>query len=169
MSNIIIYVSSRNNYDMLSGEVLKNINTEGFEFINVDDDSSAEEIEKGKNICQENDIVFLENKSRGVQMATQTLIDFINDNNLRLDVGKNFSFGPSGEGGNLRLGGFYDQDGEYGAGINYRLAFGPKPKPRGPVFSTSDPEKALSFLQKKFKKGGRVKMFKGGLAGILKV
>ena len=37
MSNIIIYVSSRNNYDMLSGEVLKNINTEGFEFINVDD------------------------------------------------------------------------------------------------------------------------------------
>ena len=37
MDNIIIYVSSRNNYDMLSGEVLKNINTEGFEFINVDD------------------------------------------------------------------------------------------------------------------------------------
>ena len=25
--NIIIYVSSRNNYDMLEGEVLKNINT----------------------------------------------------------------------------------------------------------------------------------------------
>ncbi len=57
MSNIIIYVSSRNNYDMLSGEVLKNINTEGFEFINVDDKSSPEEIEKGKQICQENDIV----------------------------------------------------------------------------------------------------------------
>ena len=80
MSDIIIYVSSRNNYDMLNGEVFKNINTEGFEFINVDDKSSPEEIEKGKKICQENDIVFLENKSRGVQMATQTLIDFINDN-----------------------------------------------------------------------------------------
>ena len=26
--NIIIYVSSRNNYDMLSGEVFKNIDTE---------------------------------------------------------------------------------------------------------------------------------------------
>ena len=101
--------------------------------------------------------------------ASKNFGDFRDDNNLKLDVGKNFSFGPSGEGGNLRLGGFYDQDGEYGAGINYRLAFGPKPKPRGPVFSTSDPEKALSFLQKKFKKGGRVKMFKGGLAGILKV
>ena len=101
--------------------------------------------------------------------ASKNFGDFRDDNNLRLDVRKNFSFGPSGEGGNLRLGGFYDQDGEYGAGINYRLAFGTKPKPRGPVFSTSDPKEALSFLQKTFKKGGRVKMFKGGLAGILKV
>ena len=80
MSNIIIYVSSRNNYDMLSGEVLKNIDTEGFEFINVDDKSSPEEIEKGKKICQENDIVFLENESRGVQYATNTLIRFIKKN-----------------------------------------------------------------------------------------
>lgn len=78
--NIIIYVSSRNNYDMLEGEVLKNIDTEGFEFINVDDESCPAEIEKGKTICKNHDIVFLENKSRGVQMATQTLIDFINKN-----------------------------------------------------------------------------------------
>ena len=49
--NIIIYVSSRNNYDMLEGEVLNNINTEGFEFINVDDKSCDEEIAKGKTIC----------------------------------------------------------------------------------------------------------------------
>ena len=78
--NLIIYVSSRNNYDMLEGEVLKNINREGFEFINVDDKSSEEEIIKGKSICQKHGVVFLENKSRGVQMATQTLIDFINKN-----------------------------------------------------------------------------------------
>ena len=79
-NNIIIYVSSRNNYDMLEGEVLKNIKTEGFELINIDDKSSAEEIQKGKAICSNHNIVFLENKSRGVQMATQTLIDFINNN-----------------------------------------------------------------------------------------
>ena len=79
-NNLIIYVSSRNNYDMLSGEVLKNINTEGFEFINVDDKSSPEEIEKGKRICQENDIVFLENELRGIQFATNTLIEFIKEN-----------------------------------------------------------------------------------------
>ena len=39
---------------MLSGEVFKNIDTEGFEFINVDDKSSTEEIEKGKQMCEEN-------------------------------------------------------------------------------------------------------------------
>ena len=59
--NLIIYVSSRNNYDMLEGEVLKNIDREGFELINIDDKSSEEEITKGKNICQKHGIVFLEN------------------------------------------------------------------------------------------------------------
>ena len=33
-----------------------------------------------EKICKQNNIVFLSNKSRGVQMATQTLVDFINDN-----------------------------------------------------------------------------------------
>jgi len=78
--SIIVYVSSRNNYDMLEGEVLNNIDTEGFEFINVDDNSCEEELEKGKAICEKHGIIFLENKDRGVQMATQTLIDYINNN-----------------------------------------------------------------------------------------
>lgn len=77
--NIIVYVSSRNNYDMLEGEVLK-FDFEGYEFINVDDDSSPEEISKGKRICQEHNVIYLQNKGRGVQMATQTLIDYINEN-----------------------------------------------------------------------------------------
>lgn len=77
--NIIIYTSSHNNYDMLKGEVLK-IDFEGFEFINVDDASSDSEIQRGKEICKDNDVTYLQNKGRGVQMATQTLIDFINEN-----------------------------------------------------------------------------------------
>lgn len=77
--NLIIYVSSKNNYDMLSKEVLKNISFEGFEFINVDDNSENSEIEKGQRICKENGIQFLANKKKGVQWATQTLLDFIND------------------------------------------------------------------------------------------
>ena len=78
--NLIIYVSSRNNYDMLKHEVFKNINFEGFEFINVDDNSEKDEKKKGRLICKEKGVEFLENKSRGVQSATQTLIDFININ-----------------------------------------------------------------------------------------
>lgn len=77
--NLIIYVSSRNNYDMLEHEVLKNIKLEGFEFINIDDRSIDSQKQYGKQVCEKNNIVFLENKSSGVQMATQTLIDFINE------------------------------------------------------------------------------------------
>tara|TARA_R110001592_G_scaffold298845_3_gene569662 strand:- start:29 stop:1015 length:987 start_codon:yes stop_codon:yes gene_type:complete len=77
--NLIIYVSSYNNYNMLEEVVLKNINTEGFEFINVDDNSFPEELEKGKKICKNHKIQFLKNKSTGVQMATQTVVDFVNE------------------------------------------------------------------------------------------
>ena len=78
--NLIIYVSSKNNYEMLEHEVLNNINTEGFEFINVDDNSTLEQKERGINICKNNNILFVENKGVGVQMATQTVIDYINEN-----------------------------------------------------------------------------------------
>ena len=77
--NIIIYTSSHNNYDMLQGEVFE-IDFEGFEFINVDDASSESEILKGKDMCKNRNVVYLQNKGRGVQMATQTLMDFINTN-----------------------------------------------------------------------------------------
>lgn len=78
--NLIIYVSSHNNYDMLEGEVLKNIPFDGYEFINVDDGSVSKEITKGKSLSEKHNFVFLENKSTGVQMATQTIIDFVNEN-----------------------------------------------------------------------------------------
>ena len=54
--NLIIYVSSRNNYDMFEHEVLNNINREGFEIINVDDRSLEENKIKGKEICEQNNI-----------------------------------------------------------------------------------------------------------------
>ena len=98
--------------------------------------------------------------------ASKNIGNYNNDNNLRLKVGKDFNFQG---GGKLNLGGYLDNKGDYQAGINYKLAFGAKPEPKGMSYSTNDPKEALSFLQKKFKKGGRVKMFKGGLAGILKV
>ena len=98
--------------------------------------------------------------------ASKNIGNYNNDNNLRLNVGKEFDFEG---GGKLNLGGYLDNKGDYQAGINYKLAFGDKPKPKGMSYSTNDPKEALSFLQRKFKKGGRVKMFKGGLADILEV
>jgi hypothetical protein len=98
--------------------------------------------------------------------ASKNIGNYNNDNNLRLNVGKEFDFQG---GGKLNVGGYLDNKGDYQAGINYKLAFGDKPKPKGMSYSTNDPKEALSFLQRKFKKGGRVKMFKGGLADILEV
>ena len=78
--NLIVYVSSKNNYDMLEEEVLKNIKLDGFEFINIDDNSFDIEKDNGKELCNEKGITFLENEGLGVQCATQTLINFINKN-----------------------------------------------------------------------------------------
>jgi len=78
--NIIVYVSSRNNYDMVEGAVLKNIKLDGYEFINVDDGSCDEEIAKGIEQSKRIGFTFLHNKKRGVQYATQTVIDWVNEN-----------------------------------------------------------------------------------------
>ena len=77
---IIVYVSSRNNYDMVEGAVLKNIPLDGYEFVNVDDGSCEAEITKGKEQANRLGFTFLQNKSRGVQWATQTVIDWVNEN-----------------------------------------------------------------------------------------
>ena len=92
-----------------------------------------------------------------------------NENNLRLNVDKTFDLD---QGGTIGVGGYYDQDGNYQAGINYKLAFGEKEKPkRSYNYNTNEPLEALEFVkrnQKKlFNKGGRVRMASGGIARIL--
>ena len=92
-----------------------------------------------------------------------------NENNLRLNVDKTFDLD---QGGTIGVGGYYDQDGNYQAGINYKLAFGEKEKPkRSYNYSTNEPLEALEFVKKNqkklFNKGGRVRMASGGIARIL--
>ena len=73
------------------------------------------------------------------------------------------------------MGGFYDQDGNWNAGINYKLAFGEadKPEKKAYNYSTNEPLEALEFLKrnqnKLFNKGGRVRMASGGIVSILKI
>ena len=78
-NNLIICTSSFNNYEMLENEVFKNIDFEGFEFINIDDKSTDSQIKLGKNICKKRDIVFLENKKKGVQYAVNTIMQYIEE------------------------------------------------------------------------------------------
>jgi len=80
MKSIAIYISSRNNYDLLESVFLKNIDLEGYQLFNIDDNSEPDEVEKGKNICEKNNIKFIPNKGRGLQWSAQTMIDSVEDN-----------------------------------------------------------------------------------------
>jgi|TARA_Y100001963_G_scaffold123898_1_gene174256 hypothetical protein len=104
--------------------------------------------------------------------ASKKFGDKSDENNLRLNVDKTFELD---HGGDLNVGGYYDQDGNWNAGINYSLAFGEadKPEKRAYNYSTNEPLEALEFLKRKqnklFNKGGRVRMASGGIVGILKL
>jgi len=82
MNNIIAYISSRNNYEMLQNEVLNNVKFQGVEFINIDDNSSFDQQSIGRKICIDNKITYLNNEGRGLFMAAKTAIDFISKNRL---------------------------------------------------------------------------------------
>jgi hypothetical protein len=78
MISMAIMYSSFNNYELLEHEVLKRINFEGFQVINVDDKSNEINKNKGKLLCSENEIEFIENKIKGIQGAIQSAIDYLN-------------------------------------------------------------------------------------------
>ena len=54
---------------MVEGAVLKNIQLDGYEFINVDDCSCDAEIAKGREQSKRIGFTFLQNKKRGVQLV----------------------------------------------------------------------------------------------------
>ena len=79
MSNIAIYLSSRNNYDMMESVFLKHVDLGGFQLYNIDDASEPEEVIKGKEICARHNIKFIPNQDRGLQWAAKTMLDNIDD------------------------------------------------------------------------------------------
>lgn len=78
-SKVVVYASSRNNYAMLEGEILRNVDFEGYPFINVDDVSEDDQKELGREICTRHGVPFLDNKERGLQWALKTVIDYLDD------------------------------------------------------------------------------------------
>lgn len=65
---------------MLLGEVLKNVKYKNIEFINIDDNSTQEQQDIGRKICNENNILFMQNNGRGLFAATNTVIEFVSEN-----------------------------------------------------------------------------------------
>lgn len=82
--NILIYCSSRNNYEMLEKEIIPNYNLKNIEydFINIDDNSSEEQFKLGNQICKDNNVKMIKNNGRGLFKALQTVVDYIEENNL---------------------------------------------------------------------------------------
>lgn len=78
---ICFFISSRNNYLMLEKEILKNFNLDSFLVINVDDGSNENEINYGKSICDKNNIIFIKNKSFGLQYALKSCVDYLDEKN----------------------------------------------------------------------------------------
>jgi len=78
MKTITPFLSSRNNYDMLP-IFLKNANLEDYPLFNVDDKSTPEEIEKGKELCKLHNIPFIHSEGRGLQWAWQTAINQVSE------------------------------------------------------------------------------------------
>ena len=74
---LIVYISSRNNYEMLVGEVLKNNNFKDIRLINIDDNSSDQQKKIGRDICRERNITFIENNGRGLFCAARTAIEYV--------------------------------------------------------------------------------------------
>lgn len=78
MKNIAIFLSSRNNYSLLEDFISRNQHhTNGYYFVNIDDFSDEDEIQLGKSICEKYNIPFVPNKARGLQNATQTMIEHL--------------------------------------------------------------------------------------------
>lgn len=79
IEGLLVYVSSRNNYDMLIGEVAKHIDLSKIHFVNVDDHSDEEEKTKGKAYCKKLGIPYLENLDRGMQWSLKTVVEYAKD------------------------------------------------------------------------------------------
>jgi len=83
MKNIAIFLSSRNNYSLLEDFISRNQHhTNGYYFVNVDDFSDEDEISLGKSVCEKYNIPFIPNKARGLQNATQTMIEHLDSINM---------------------------------------------------------------------------------------
>ena len=78
-----VFISSKNNYSMFKELVLKNYKIKNLDIYNIDDNSNSIQKEIGKEICNLNEITFIENESVGLQMALKTLMTYLYKKNKK--------------------------------------------------------------------------------------
>tara|TARA_R100001443_G_scaffold114869_1_gene131517 strand:+ start:494 stop:1489 length:996 start_codon:yes stop_codon:yes gene_type:complete len=64
MKKLGIFFTTRNNYDMLE-DWLKTTDYEGFEVLNIDEDSTSEQKTLGKEICEKYNVKYMDREKRG--------------------------------------------------------------------------------------------------------
>lgn len=77
MHQVYYFYSCYNNYDILIGEQADFLLSIKHQIIILDDHSSEDEQEKGRHFCEENDLKFVVNRYKGLQMGIQYLAEEI--------------------------------------------------------------------------------------------
>ena len=78
---VVVFISSRNNYDMMANELLVNADYGDFLVFNVDDGSNEEQVKQGTQICRDKNIVFLKNEKNGLQWGLKTVVNYLDEHN----------------------------------------------------------------------------------------
>jgi len=81
MKKIGIVFTSRNNYSLLDFW-LSSVDTEGFDVLNIDEDSSLENKEEGKQICKKYNAAYMDREGRGMSHNILTACNYYQERNI---------------------------------------------------------------------------------------
>ena len=81
MNKTGILFTSRNNYNLLETWLSK-IDTEGFDILNIDEDSSDENKNLGREVCEKYGAVYMDREERGLQNNMSTAVKHFGELNI---------------------------------------------------------------------------------------
>ena len=81
MKNLGILFTSRNNYSLLD-EWLNRVDWDGFEILNIDEDSSKTERKKGIDICKKHNVTYMDREKRGFLNNMVTTYEYYGKKNI---------------------------------------------------------------------------------------
>jgi hypothetical protein len=80
-----ILFTSRNNYNLLDNWLNK-VNTEGFDILNIDEDSDDKNKKSGKSICENYGVVYQDREERGMQNNLTTACKYFGDRGVKVII-----------------------------------------------------------------------------------